>query len=213
MENSDKYRIIREQMVKDTIENRGIKNSKVIEVMKKVQRHKFVPKHLLDRAYDDSPLPIGYNQTISQPYIVALMTELLDPKPEHKALEIGTGCGYQTAVLAEIVKHVYTIELVEELSISSQKRLKDLGYKNISLMIGDGYYGWKEFAPFDIIIAGCASSEIPDPLLEQLNYNGKMCIPIDKKHFSQELMLIKKDSQGRITSSSIIPVMFVPFRH
>jgi protein-L-isoaspartate(D-aspartate) O-methyltransferase len=152
-------------MVKTQIENRGIKDKSVLNAMRKVLRHEMVPSNVVNRAYTDGPLPIGYGQTISQPYIVAFMTEAINPKPEHKVLEIGTGSGYQAAVLAEIVKEVYTIEIVNELYKSADKKLNELGYKNIFCKAADGYYGWEEHAPFDAIVVTAAAEHIPPRLL------------------------------------------------
>ena len=166
-------------MVKETIEARGVSSPGVLEAMRKVPRHRFVPKEYLDQAYEDHPLPIGYGQTISQPYIVAWMTELLDLQPGEKVLEIGTGSGYQAAVLAELEDiEVYSIEIVPELAESAMQRLKDLGYAGIRLKQGDGYYGWPEYAPFDAIIVTAAPDHLPSPLVKQLEQGGRIVIPI-----------------------------------
>jgi protein-L-isoaspartate(D-aspartate) O-methyltransferase len=178
--------------------------------MKKVSRHKFVPPNLLDRAYDDGPLPIGYGQTISQPYIVAYMTSVIDPKPDNIVLEIGTGSGYQAAVLAEIIDSVFTIEIVTELYRSSEKILKELGYKNVLCKNADGYYGWKKYAPFDAIIVTAAAEYIPPPLIEQLKDGGKMIIPVGSPFLNQTLILVEKNGV-EITTTSLLPVRFVPF--
>ena len=182
----------------------------VIDAMGSVQRHAFVP--LLGRiyAYENRPLSIGYGQTISQPYIVAIMTDLLDLKSSDRVLEIGTGSGYQAAVLAEIVKEVYTIEVIRELGISATKRLKKLGYKNIKTRIGDGYYGWKAHAPYDAIIVTAAAGNIPPPLFKQLKPGGKMIIPVKSFSQVQHLILISKDESGAMTTRQILPVRFVP---
>jgi protein-L-isoaspartate(D-aspartate) O-methyltransferase len=206
----DKYLNTREQMVKEQIENRGIKNQPTLEAMKKVPRHKFVPPNLIERAYSDGPLPIGYGQTISQPYIVAYMTEVIDPKPGQKVLEIGTGSGYQAAVLAEIVDSVYTIEIITELYNSSEKRLKELGYKNVICKNADGYYGWKQATPFDAIVVTAAAEHIPPPLIEQLKDGGKMIIPVGSPFLNQTLILVEKNGKEIITTS-LLPVRFVPF--
>ena len=206
----DKYTGSREKMVEDQIENRGISNQPTLDAMKKVPRHKFVPPYLLDRAYDDGPLPIGYGQTISQPYIVAYMTAVIDPKPGQKILEIGTGSGYQAAVLAEIIDSVFTIEIVTELYKSSEKRLKELGYKNVLCKNADGYYGWKKYAPFDAIIVTAAAEYIPPPLIEQLKDGGKMIIPVGSPFLNQTLILVEKNGE-EITTTSLLPVRFVPF--
>jgi len=207
---NDKYSYTREQMVKEQIENRGIKNQSTLDAMKKVPRHKFVTLDMIDRAYNDGPLPIGYGQTISQPYIVAYMTEAIDPKPGQKVLEIGTGSGYQAAVLAEIVDSVYTIEIITELYKSSEKRLSELGYKNVLCRNADGYYGWKKFAPFDAIIVTAAAEHIPPPLIEQLKDGGKMIIPVGSPFLNQTLILVEKSGE-EITTTSLLPVRFVPF--
>ncbi len=207
----DAYVRDRERMVRTQIEMRGIKDQATLSSMKKVQRHLFVPKDLRDNAYDDRPLPIGYGQTISQPFIVAYMTEIIRPNKNSKMLEIGTGSGYQAALLAEIISDVYTIEIITELSNSSEKRLKELGYKNIYVKNADGYYGWKEHAPFDAIIVTAASEYIPPPLIEQLKDGGRMIIPVGSPFQTQMLMLIEK-KDGKVTTKSLMPVMFVPFK-
>ncbi len=182
----------------------------VIDAMGEVKRHKFVPLISRLSAYENRPLPIGYAQTISQPYIVAIMTDLLDLKPSDKVLEIGTGSGYQAAVLAEIVKEVYTIEVIRELGISAARRLKELGYKNIKTRIGDGYYGWKDHAPYDAIIVTAAAGNIPPPLFKQLKPSGKMIIPVKSFSQVQHLVLITKEVSGAMTTRQILPVRFVP---
>jgi protein-L-isoaspartate(D-aspartate) O-methyltransferase len=205
-----KYAGTREKMVEAQIENRGITNQLTLDAMKKVPRHKFVPPNLLDRAYDDGPLPIGYGQTISQPYIVAYMTEAINPKAGQKVLEIGTGSGYQAAVLAEIVDSVFTIEIITELYKSSEKILKELGYKNVLCKNADGYYGWKKYAPFDAIVVTAAAEYIPPPLIEQLKDGGKIIIPVGSPFLNQTLILVEK-SGAEITTTSLLPVRFVPF--
>ena len=197
-------------MVEWQIEKRGIKNQQTLDAMRKILRHKFVPTDLMERAYDDSPLPIGYGQTISQPYIVAYMTAVINPEPGQKVLEIGTGSGYQAAVLAEIVDEVYTIEIITELYSSAKKRLDDLGYKNITCINADGYYGIKKAAPFDAIIVTAASEHIPPPLIEQLKDGGKMIIPVGSPFLNQTLILVEKNGEEIITTS-LLPVRFVPF--
>ena len=178
--------------------------------MESVKRHKFVP--LLSRlnAYENRPLSIGYGQTISQPYIVAIMTDLLDLKHSDRVLEIGTGSGYQAAVLAEIVKEVYTIEVITELGVAAAKRLEKLGYKNIETRIGDGYYGWKTHAPYDAIIVTAAAGHIPPPLLKHLKPGGKMIIPVKSFFRIQHLILVSKNEQGHLCTRQILPVRFVP---
>ena len=201
----------RAAMVRDQIESRGVSDIAVLEAMRSVQRHLFVPEYLRSRSYDDTPLPIGFGQTISQPYIVAYMTETVQPKPGSKILEIGTGSGYQTAVLAEIVEHVYTIEIIDELGKAVRKRLKDLGYENAETRIADGYYGWEEAAPFDAIVVTAAAEYIPPPLINQLKDGGKMIIPVGSPFMVQMLMLFEKKGQD-ITTESLMPVRFVPLR-
>ncbi len=201
------YTLLREKMVKEQIIARDVSDSSVIDAMLKVKRHLFVPEKLMGFAYGDHPLPIGYDQTISQPYIVALMTELLDVKKTDKVLEIGTGSGYQAAVLSLLADSVFTIEIVRELAQSAEKRLAKLGYDNVVVKAGDGYKGWREHAPFDGIIVTCAPDEVPPLLLEQLCIDGRMVIPVGA--YYQELLLITKDSSG-ISEESIIPVRFVP---
>lgn len=203
----DLYRIAREKMVKSQIVARGIKDEKVIQAMLKVPRHLFVEEALRDQAYGDFPLPIGKGQTISQPYIVALMTEALELKGKERVLEVGTGSGYQTAILAEIALWVYTIERDPDLSEKAKKVLLSLGYKNISLKIGDGSLGWPEAAPFDAIIVTAASPQIPQPLVDQLAEGGRIVIPVGDE-FSQVLIKgIKKD--GMLKTQTLEPVRFV----
>ena len=200
----------RNRMVKQTIEDRGVSDPEVLRAMYKVLRHEFVPEDLRKYAYEDRPLPIGLGQTISQPYIVAYMTELLKVDKNSKTLEIGTGSGYQAAILAEIVKEVYTIEIFEELGENAQKRFEDLQYENITAKVDDGYYGWEEFAPFDGIIVTCAADHIPPPLIEQLKPGGKMVIPVGGVFQVQMLMLVMKDEEGEVTVKNMLPVRFVP---
>jgi protein-L-isoaspartate(D-aspartate) O-methyltransferase len=176
-----------------------------------VQRHRFVPPTYVSNAYDDRPLPIGYGQTISQPYIVASMTESIRPRPEHRVLEIGTGSGYQAAILAAIVRNVYTVEIIPELGGTAGDRLRNLGYKNVEVRIADGYDGWPEQAPFDAIVVTAAAEYIPPPLLKQLKEGGRMIIPVGAPFFTQMLMLVEKKG-GEITTRQLMPVMFVPFR-
>jgi len=199
----------REKMVRQQIIARGITDTATIRAMRDVPRHEFVPTAFVKNAYNDGPLPIGYNQTISQPYIVALMTELIKPHKGQKVLEIGTGSGYQAAILAEIVDSVYTIEIVPELAESATKRLQRLGYHNINVRCGDGYLGWKEVAPFDAIVVTAAAEEIPKPLIEQLKDGGVMVIPVGSEISVQELKLITKKGED-FEVEDIIPVRFVP---
>lgn len=182
----------------------------VMAAMATVPRHKFVPESMRARAYENRPLPIGYGQTISQPYIVALMSDILDVGASAKVLEIGTGSGYQAAILAELVQSVFTIEIVEPLASSANKRLHKLGYKNIKLKTGDGYYGWEEHGPFDGIIVTAAASHIPPPLVKQLKPGGRMVIPVGSRFFTQNLTLIKKSLDGSTKIHQLLPVAFVP---
>jgi protein-L-isoaspartate(D-aspartate) O-methyltransferase len=210
-EGADRYYSARINMVKTQIKARGISDNDVLESMKRVPRHLFVPEEYESESYGDYPLPIGYGQTISQPYIVAYMTDVARPSAKKKALEIGTGSGYQAAVLSQIVDTVYTIEIVTELAIESAGRLKKLGYNNIVAKSGDGYNGWIEHAPFDIIIVTAAAGKVPDPLIDQLAEGGRMVIPVGTPGGVQKLMLFVKKN-GRISSSELLPVRFVPFR-
>ena len=198
----------RKAMVSRQLAGRDIRNTRVLEAMQRVPRHEFVPQRQLSRAYDDSPLPIGHRQTISQPYIVALMTQLVDPQPTDKALDIGTGSGYQAAVLAELVDSVYTIEIVQPLAVEAKTRLESLGYKNVVTRQGDGYRGWPEQAPFDIIIVAAAPNHIPQPLIDQLAPGGTLVIPVGDAW--QYLVRIDKDEQGEVKRSRVAPVAFVP---
>jgi len=205
------YSKLREAMVKTQLEARGIQDSGILAAMRKVPRHKFVPANQAAFAYDDRPLPIGYGQTISQPFIVAYMTGMVKPQTGHTVLEIGTGSGYQAAVLAEMVKQVYTIEIVEPLGKSAAERLKNLNYKNIEVKIADGYAGWKEHAPFDAIIVTAAAPYIPAPLKDQLKDGGRMIIPVGAPDGEQQLILIEK-SGNKYKTTSMMPVRFVPFK-
>ncbi len=201
----------RRQLVKLHIVNEGIRDRAVIHSMLSVPREEFVPERYRKQAYRNTPLPIGYGQTISQPYIVALMTELLKVDENDTVLEIGTGSGYQAAVLAEIVQSVYTVEIIPPLGESAKARLERLGYDNVHVRIGDGYFGWKEAAPFDAVIVTAAADHIPPPLLAQLKKGGRMCIPVGQPYFPQVLKLVKKDADGNITVRDVLPVAFVPF--
>lgn len=200
----------REQMVKNTIELRGVKDPATLKAMRKVDRHKFVEPNMEGMAYADRPLPIGYGQTISQPYIVAAMTELLEVGAGDVILEIGAGSGYQAAVLAEIVANVYTIEIVPELAKLASERMARLGYDNVTVREGDGYYGWEEHAPFDGIIVTAAATHIPPPLVEQLKPGAKMIIPVGPPMQVQNLMIVEKQDDGTTTQRSVMPVRFVP---
>ena len=197
-------------MVEDQIIKRGVEDPRVLDVMKVVERHKFVPEKYSESAYKDGPLPIGHGQTISQPFIVAFMTENLKLEPSHKVLEIGTGSGYQAAVLSELCDHVYTIEIVDELANESAERLGRLGFNNITVRSGDGYKGWPEEAPFDRIMVTAAPEEIPELLTEQLAEGGVMVIPVGKQYEIQYLWVITKEADGSIKKEKILPVRFVP---
>jgi protein-L-isoaspartate(D-aspartate) O-methyltransferase len=203
----DNFALLRENMVHSQIEARGVKDTRVLSAVRKVERHKFVPPSIQHLAYADSPLPIGCGQTISQPYIVALMTELCQLKDSDKVLEIGTGSGYQAAILGELAKEVYTIEILPALAERAATLLEKLGYRNIKVKCGDGYLGWPEYAPFDAIIVTCAPPEVPGALLEQLAEGGRLVIPLGDTY--QELKLIVK-KQGQIEQRCILPVRFVP---
>jgi len=206
--NEQEYTRQRERMVEWQIKKRGIHSHQVLEAFLKVRRHVFVTEQYRDRSYEDCPLSIGFNQTVSQPYIVAFMTEMLKPDKSKRVLEIGTGSGYQTAILSCLCKEVYSVEILPELAKRAEEILKEEKYHNINLRIGDGYSGWKEAAPFDIIIVTCAPEHIPAPLLDQLAEGGTMMIPAGKRN-KQLLYRIKKDN-GKITSKEIIRVIFVP---
>ena len=182
----------------------------VMEAMATVPRHRFVPRLQESVAYENRPLPIGEGQTISQPFIVALMTDLLDPKRGDRVLEIGTGSGYQAAVLARLVAKVYTIEIVEPLGRQAMKRLEELGYRNVAVRIGDGYNGWPDAAPFDSIIVTAAPAEVPQPLIDQLKPGGRMVIPAGGSYGAQHLLLVEKQSDGTATTRRTLPVRFVP---
>jgi protein-L-isoaspartate(D-aspartate) O-methyltransferase len=207
----DPFKKRREELVSQSIEKRGVKDQAVLKSMKSVPRHSFVPENNVSRAYDDRPLGIGYGQTISQPFIVAYMTEAIQPKPEYKVLEVGTGSGYQAAVLAEIVEEVYTIEIIPELGNAATAKLKELGYKNVNVKVSDGYFGWPEHGPYDAIIVTAAAEFVPPPLIEQLKDGGKIIIPIGSPYMNQMLMLIEKKGK-KITTKSLLPVVFVPFK-
>jgi len=183
---------------------------KVMDAMRKVPRHEFVPRQFRDLAYENRPLPIGHGQTISQPYIVALMTDLLEPKPQDKVLEVGTGSGYQAAILAQLVAEVYTIEIIEPLGNEARERLQRLNYNNVHVRIGDGYYGWKEHGPYDGIVVTAAASHIPPPLIQQLKPGGRMVIPVGSRFMVQQLVLVEKDAKGKLTTRQLLPVRFVP---
>lgn len=198
------------RMVETQIRNRGVSDSRVLRAMETVPRHEFVPKNSVNQAYDDHPLFIGHGQTISQPYIVALMTEVLHLQPGDRVLEIGTGSGYQAAVLAELVDSVYSIEIVEELGVEAAQRLEALGYDNVNVRIGDGYQGWPEEAPFDAVIVTAAPETVPRELVNQLAEGGRMVLPVGIG--IQELLLIER-KDGKVTQRHITSVRFVPMVH
>jgi protein-L-isoaspartate(D-aspartate) O-methyltransferase len=200
----------RMRMVDEQIAARGIEDPEVLRAMRNARRHLFVPERQVRNAYDDNPLPIGHGQTISQPFIVALMTQLVQPQADFRVLEIGAGSGYQAAVLAEIVDHVYTVEIIEPLAEWAEERLKLAGYENVTVKHADGYYGWEEHAPFDAIVVTAAAPHIPPPLIEQLKDGGRMIIPVGSRFRTQQLVLVEKDG-GRVTTRNILPVRFVPF--
>jgi len=199
----------RNAMVDDIAARYEIDDPAVVDALRQTRRHLFVPENVRDMAYFDTPLPIGNDQTISAPSIVAVMTQLLEPKPDHVILEVGTGSGYQAAVLGRIVEHVYTIEIVTELAHSAKARLRRLGYDNISVRAGDGYRGWPDHAPFDGIIVTCAPERVPQPLVDQLAEGGRMVIPVGAEHDVQHLYLLLKQD-GEIIPKSVLPVRFVP---
>ena len=211
LQDSEVYEKRRASMV-ELIERRGVDNELVIEALKEIQRHLFVREQYREQAYDDHPLPIEKSQTISQPYIVAAMTEAIDPKPDHKVLEIGTGSGYQAAVLAEIVKEVYTIEIIPELAASAEKLLNGLGYENINFKTGDGYQGWLENAPYDAIIVTAAPPYVPQALKDQLKIGGKLIIPVGPQGGIQSLKLLEKVPSGKFKSRELFLVRFVPMK-
>ncbi|KKL89948.1 hypothetical protein LCGC14_1909600 [marine sediment metagenome] len=200
----------RKNMVERQIVARGVRDKKVLEAMESVPRHLFIPEEFRQYSYYDQPLPIGLGQTISQPYIVALMTEMLDVDNDDIILEIGTGSGYQAAVLSKIVKEVYTIEIIEDLGLQAEERLKSLGFNNVYVKIADGSLGWPDRAPFDAIIVTAAAEKIPDPLIKQLKSGGKMVIPVDSSFLGQDLLIVEKDESGEISIEKTIPVRFVP---
>lgn len=201
------FAAMRQQMVQRQIESRGVKDPLVLDAMRSVRRHRYVPDNMRRYAYYDEPLPIGYEQTISQPYIVAYMTESLGLKGNEKVLEIGTGSGYQAAVLAEVVKEVYTIEIVEPLAERAEESLREEGYSNVHCRAGDGYQGWPEAAPFDAVIITAAPPRIPEPLIEQLKVGGRMIVPVGTLY--QELVLLTKKKKG-VEKQRLLPVRFVP---
>ena len=210
LSDSDAFLEERAAMVETQIEARGVKDARVLDSMKQVPRHLFISESLWPSAYFDSPLPISNDQTISQPYIVAVMTELLQPEEHHVVLEIGTGSGYQAAVLSKLVDWVYTIEIVPELGRSAESILDRLGYDNVTVRVGDGYQGWPEEAPFDRIIVTAAPEEIPRKLVEQLKPGGRMILPVGPQLRGQDLLILEKDGEGKVETTRLFPVRFVP---
>ncbi len=215
----DPYAVKRAAMIKEIEQvvragygnlERDVLDEKVIDALGRVPRHEFVPRNMRNAAYENRPLPIGHGQTISQPYIVAIMTNLLQVGKDDRVLEIGTGSGYQIAVLAELVKKAYSIEIIEPLGKQAKDRLQRLRYENIELKIGDGYYGWEEEAPFDAIMVTAAASHIPPPLIEQLKPGGRMLIPVGSRFMVQELLIVQKSVNGKVSTRQLLPVAFVP---
>lgn len=206
----DRTAELRERMVRRQIEDRGITDSRVLDAMRQVPRHLFMPEEVRSAAYEDSPVPIGHGQTISQPYIVAYMTDLLSVRSTDVVLEIGTGSGYQAAVLSRLAKHVYSIEIVPELARTATATLSRLGYTNVTVRLGDGYKGWPERAPFDRIILTAAPPELPNALIDQLKPGGRLIAPVGRTVFEQELIVVEKGSDGKLKRRSSLPVRFVP---
>jgi protein-L-isoaspartate(D-aspartate) O-methyltransferase len=204
----DQFKAARRSMVDRQLAARDITNPRVLDAMRHVPRHQFVPESMQSRAYSDSPLPIGHGQTISQPYIVGLMTQLAEPHPQAIALDVGTGSGYQAAILSLLCKEVYSIEIVEPLAKEAKKRLDDLRYSNVTVRHGDGYRGWPSEAPFDLIIVAAAPDKVPEPLIEQLKPGGRLVIPVGTTY--QTLMLLQKLPDGSVRKQSVAPVAFVP---
>ena len=209
-QNDPNFDRLRKLMIKNQLQSRGIRDDAVLEVMRSVERHNFVPENYRDRAYSDGPLPIGHGQTISQPYIVAFMTEQLQVSSQHKVLEIGTGSGYQAAILGELAKHVFTIEIIPELAEGAKNILNHLSYKNITVRAGDGYIGWPDKAPFERIMVTAAPTEVPQTLVDQLAPGGRMILPVGAQFLVQYLWVIEKDDQGTATKEKILPVRLVP---
>lgn len=207
----DPYTSQRDRMVREQIEGRGIHRADILRVLRVTPRHLFVPETIRDQAYDDCALPIGSGSTISQPYIVALMTELLAPQKHQRMLEIGTGSGYQAAVLAQLTKQVYTIEIMPDLANSAREKLAGLGYSNVIVRHGDGYRGWPEEAPFDAIIVTAAPTEVPRTLIDQLARGGRLVAPVGPG-WAQDLIVIEKHTDGTLARSSVVPVVFVPMK-
>ena len=200
----------RAAMVRTQIASRGIRNETVLASLSRVPRHEFVPTDELRWAYEDGPLPIGHGQTISQPYIVGYMTEMLRVEPNDRVLEVGTGSGYQAAILAELTKEVVSIEIIKPLAQSAARRLERLGYRNITVLHGDGYFGLESAAPYDAIVVTAAATHVPPPLVAQLKAGGRMAIPVGESAWTQNLLLIEKDKDGKLTTRNLLPVRFVP---
>ena len=200
------------QDVRDTAEflNRRALDERVMRALGSVPRHEYVPEAERASAYDNRPLPIGHGQTISQPYIVAIMTDLVEPRPGCRAFELGTGSGYQAAILSELCDNVYTVEIVEPLGMAAKARLERLGRSNVEVRVGDGYYGWAEHAPFDVIVVTAVASHIPPPLIKQLKPGGRMILPVGTRFTTQQLVLVLKAADGHLTTRQILPVAFVP---
>lgn len=207
---TDRWAQERLDMVASQIVRRGVRDQAVLDALRAVPRHRFVPDDLKDHAYSDRPLPIGHGQTISQPYIVAVMTEMLQLQPNHIVLEVGTGSGYQAAILAEIVQHVYSIEIIDPLRDRAERLLTALATDRVTAKTGDGYYGWPEHGPYDAIIVTAAASHIPPPLIEQLKPGGRMVIPVGPVFSTQYLMLVEKRSDGTVVKKKVMAVRFVP---
>jgi len=215
----DAYAVQRQRLVETVAEHvqdtadylgRATLDPRVMNAIASVPRHEFVPAPLRERAYENRPLPIGHSQTISQPYIVAIMTELLELDPQDRVLEIGTGSGYQAAILATLIDQVYSIEIIEPLGEEARQRLARLGYDKVQVRIGDGYYGWEEHAPFDAIVVTAAASHVPPPLISQLKPGGRMVIPVGSHFMTQQLLLVDKSADGEVRTRQILPVAFVP---
>ena len=205
---TDETAISRRRMVQSQLAARDIDDQRVLDAMERIPRHKFVPDELRGSAYGDRPLPIGDRQTISQPYIVALMTQLARPKPDSRALDIGTGSGYQAAVLSELCKEVYSVEIIQSLADDATRRLADLEYSNVTVRCGDGYRGWPEHAPFDLIIVAAAPDHVPPALIEQLSPGGRLVLPVGDSY--QNLVVVEKQEDGQTRQWTVIPVAFVP---
>ncbi|HEX2494441.1 MAG TPA: protein-L-isoaspartate(D-aspartate) O-methyltransferase [Steroidobacter sp.] len=209
---ADEFASAREAMVREQIVARGVSDPRVLAALRATPRERFVPEEVKTFAYGDYPLPIGEGQTISQPYIAALMTELAQPRATDRVLEVGTGSGYQAAVLAALAAHVYTIELEPSLARRAEKILRELNYRNITTRTGDGYQGWPAEAPFDVIVVTAAPDHVPEPLLKQLKPGGRMVIPVGERNATQQLQLIEKGSNGKLVARTVSAVQFVPLR-